>query len=151
MSVLQPIVGDNLIALEHIGSTSVPGLAAKPIIDILLEVKSLPKLDLLSDAMVEVGFFPKGENGISGRRYFQKGGNQRSHHLHAFESSHPALNEHRAFREYLVAHNDIANQYAKVKRNAAALSKHNAELYMAFKHDFIQHHIKNALHWYRSQ
>ncbi|WP_233090623.1 GrpB family protein [Vibrio sp. IB15] len=74
----------NVVAIHHIGSTSVKGLCAKPIIDILLEVKSLEELDKNNNLMESLGYEVKGEFGIAGRRYFQKGGIQRSHQVHAF-------------------------------------------------------------------
>jgi len=142
------VVGDNAVIIEHIGSTSVAGLSAKPIIDILLEVKSLSDLDAVSDSMSTIGFKPKGENGIEGRRYFQKGGNQRSHHLHAFESGHPCLDEHRAFKEYLIQRSDVSAQYDRVKRNAARYCNHDSQYYMELKNDFIQQCMVKALEFY---
>lgn len=64
--------------VHHIGSTSVPNLAAKPVIDILIEVDSLGELDQLDAEMIELSYLPKGEFGIRGRRYYQKGGSNRT-------------------------------------------------------------------------
>jgi len=75
---------ENVVGVHHIGSTSVEGLCAKPIIDILLEVKCLSELDEQSYLMESLGYLAKGEFGIPGRRYFQKGGVQRTHQVHAF-------------------------------------------------------------------
>lgn len=61
-----------------------PGLPAKPVIDMLLEVVSLSDLDRLDHVMVDLGYRPRGENGIARRRYYTKGGDARTHHLHAF-------------------------------------------------------------------
>ena len=144
---ITPILKDNLISIEHIGSTSVEGLSAKPIIDILLEVKSLAELDNKTSALLAIGFVAKGENGINGRRYFQKGGNARTHHMHAFEQGHPVLQEHRAFRDYLIAHPEVKHEYQQVKIASAEKCAHDPELYMALKHDFIQHHMRLALQY----
>lgn len=70
---LTPIFGENLVTLYHIGSTAVPGLHAKPIIDMLPEVYSLERVEAVNDAMSAAGYEVKGENGIPGRRYFRKG------------------------------------------------------------------------------
>ncbi|MEN4708334.1 GrpB family protein, partial [Pantoea agglomerans] len=67
--------------VHHIGSTSVPGLSAKPVIDMLLEVSDINELDKYHSAMAHAGYVARGENGIAGRRYFIKGGDQRSHQV----------------------------------------------------------------------
>ena len=79
-TLLQMTLGKAISRIHHIGSTSVPGLSAKPVIDILIEVANLQELDSLNQAMEGVGYTVRGENGILNRRYFTKGGNQRSHH-----------------------------------------------------------------------
>ncbi len=84
-TLLQMTLGKVISRIHHIGSTSVPGLSAKPVIDILIEVANLEELDSLNQAMEGVGYTVRGENGILNRRYFTKGGNQRSHHIHAFK------------------------------------------------------------------
>lgn len=72
--LLQALLGDVARKIHHIGSTSVPGLSAKPVIDILLEVADINQLDKCNSAMVDAGYVARGENGIAGRRYFIKGG-----------------------------------------------------------------------------
>ncbi|WP_037384658.1 GrpB family protein, partial [Serratia sp. DD3] len=72
-SLLQITLGKVISRIHHVGSTSVPELAAKPVIDILLEVVSLNELDNLNVEMVRAGYNARGENGISNRRYFTKG------------------------------------------------------------------------------
>ena len=102
-AALSKAIGNNAVKIDHIGSTSVIGLAAKPIVDILIEVSKLEKLDAADKNISALGYTIKGENGISGRRYFQKGGYQRSHHVHAFQSGDLHLHRHKAFKEYLIA------------------------------------------------
>ena len=70
--LLQALLGDVVRKIHHIGSTSVPGLSAKPVIDILLEVADINQLDKCNSAMVDAGYVSRGENGIAGRRYFIK-------------------------------------------------------------------------------
>lgn len=73
---LQHVLKEVAIKIHHIGSTAIPGIKAKPIIDILIEVTSIDELDELTKEMKELGYEAKGENGIKGRRYFQKGEKQ---------------------------------------------------------------------------
>lgn len=146
--MLAKAIGNNAVKIEHIGSTSVVGLSAKPVIDILIEVTKLAELDSANKNLVALGYNVKGENGISGRRYFQKGGNQRSHQVHAFQTSDFHLHRHRAFKEYLIAHPNIASEYGKIKKEAVSKSENNINIYMALKNGFIQKHEKLALEWF---
>jgi len=136
---------NNISNIHHIGSTSVKGLAAKPIIDILVEVKLINAVNTDIIALSKIGYRSKGENGITGRHYFQKGGNNRSHHLHIFELGHPVINEHLAFRNYLSSHLGAKMEYAKIKQQAAKECNHDAKIYMAMKNTFIAEHMKKAL------
>ena len=146
--ILSKAIGNNAVKIEHIGSTSVVGLAAKPVIDILIEVTSLNELDISNKNIEALGYLVKGENGIEGRRYFQKGGNQRTHHVHAFQTNDFHLYRHRAFKEYLITHSEIAKKYGSLKKEAVSKSDNNINLYMALKNDFIQKHEKLALEWF---
>lgn len=142
---LQHTIAPVVRAIHHIGSTAVPGLAAKPVIDILLEVTSLTALDDYNAAMTALGYQPRGENGIAGRRYFIKGAHNRSHHLHAFASGSEHITRHLALRDYLHRHDDIARQYARVKYAAADACGNDAARYGQLKHDFIQRHEALAM------
>ncbi|MCM0148654.1 GrpB family protein [Photobacterium galatheae] len=138
---------DNVVAIHHIGSTSVKGLCAKPIIDILIEVKSLEKLDSESYLMASFGYEVKGEFGIVGRRYFQKGGIQRSHQVYAFLVGSPEAKRHIAFRDYLITFPDIALEYGALKREAASICDNNIDVYCNHKNSFIKEHEMKALRW----
>ena len=83
---LEKALYDTAVKIEHIASSSIPNLAAKPIIDILIEIDKVERLDVKADIFCNLGYEVKGENGIPGRRYYQKGGNNRTHHIHAFQS-----------------------------------------------------------------
>lgn len=134
--------------VHHIGSTSIPGLAAKPVIDILLEVSSLELLDTLEAQMGEISYVSKGEFGIPGRRYYQKGGSNRTHQIHAFLKDSPNIVRHLAFRDYLIEHSDIASEYAAVKRKGAAACNNSVADYCAYKNDFVQYQEALALEWW---
>jgi GrpB-like predicted nucleotidyltransferase (UPF0157 family) len=146
--MLTKAIGCNAVKIEHIGSTAVTGLASKPIVDILIEVTNLGLLDATNEKIEALGYTIKGENGISGRRYFQKGGNQRSHHVHAFQTDDLHLLRHRAFKEYLIAHPIIASEYSSIKKESISKSDNDINIYMALKNDFIQKHEKLALEWF---
>ncbi|RTR39680.1 GrpB family protein [Shewanella canadensis] len=147
-ALLTKAIGINAVKIEHIGSTSVIGLAAKPVIDILIEVTKLKELDTANENLKALGYNIKGENGISGRRYFHKGGNQRTHHVHTFQTNDLHLHRHRAFKEYLIAHPTIATEYAAIKKQAVSKSGNNINVYMVLKNDFIQKHEILALQWF---
>lgn len=144
-TLLQMTLGKVISRIHHIGSTSVPGLSAKPVIDILIEVANIEGLDSLNQAMEGVGYTVRGENGILNRRYFTKGGNQRSHHIHAFTTGDAQIIKHLAFRDYLIKHNDVAIQYALMKKSAMLLCENDSHRYSIYKADFIQKHLRMAL------
>lgn len=147
---LSKLLNEHAIAIEHIGSTSVVGLRSKPIIDILVEVNSLSVVDTLIADFEKLGYKARGENGIEGRRYFQKGGVNRTHHLHIFElGSLHALN-HRIFRDYLKSHPKLAIQYGEIKKCAANKCNNDMQVYMALKDEFIKTQLKNARSWYEN-
>jgi len=142
--LIKTLLGGVAKDIHHIGSTSVPGLSAKPIIDILLEVSDINELDRYNSAMAHAGYVIRGENGISGRRYFIKGGDQRSHQVHAFASGDIQVLRHLVFRDYLRENTHIAEMYAELKHSAVRLSRNNAHRYSAHKANFIAHHLRLA-------
>lgn len=119
---LTRLMGANLLAIHHIGSTAIPGIVAKPIIDILLVVHDLDRLDLQGAAIAAEGYLAFGENGIAGRRYFVKRGpdGERTHHAHAYRQGAPEIDRHLRFRDYLVAHPVEAARYSALKLALAA-------------------------------
>jgi len=133
--------------IYHIGSTAVEGLAAKPIIDILLEMSSLEKLDALDDEFESLAYEAMGEFGISGRRYFRKGGNERTHQIHAFVSGCQHITRHLAFRNYLREMPEIRKEYGSLKTRVALECNHDIDKYSKGKYAFIQEHERKALDW----
>ncbi|MFC6180058.1 GrpB family protein [Lactiplantibacillus daowaiensis] len=117
---IKAILGPALVAMHHIGSTAVPGLAAKSIIDILPVVHDITVVDQLTAQFAALGYEGLGEYGIVGRRYFRKGGDDRTHQLHIFDVSQlAAIARHLAVRDYLRLHPDVAQIYGQLKRTAA--------------------------------
>ena len=97
--VLKEIFTNELLGIFHIGSTSIPPVGyAKPIIDILMVVKNIESVDLYNDQMKSIGYEPRGENGIEERRYFPKGKENRTHHVHIFQTGNAAIQTHLVFK-----------------------------------------------------
>ncbi|HGH3372324.1 TPA: GrpB family protein [Kluyvera cryocrescens] len=144
-ALLQVALEKKIAKIHHVGSTSIPGMAAKPVIDILLEVVDPEALDNLNIAMESAGYMARGEYGIPNRRYFSKGGEQRSHQVHAFVIGDQHIIKLLAFRDYLIKNKEIAQQYNEIKRAAALASENDIRRYSAFKAGFIEHHLRLAL------
>ncbi len=147
-ALLSGAFGDELIAIHHIGSTSVPGLSAKPVIDIMPVVRDVERVDTLTPALERLGYQPWGENGIPGRRYFTKGGDlHRTHNMHVYELSNPEVERHLAFRDYLRSNPAEAERYAELKRAVAAQFPNDIYGYMAGKDAYIKTVLQRALEW----
>ncbi len=147
--IISKCVGLNLVFMEHIGSTAVPSLASKPVIDILLSVRNLEQLDKSSSLFEIQKYEVMGELGIKGRRYFRKGGDKRTHQIHAFKENDPHLIRHLAFRDYLIAHPKVMSEYADLKTELAQTCNHDIDVYCDGKDPFIKHHEQLALKWYQ--
>ncbi|MFS1514451.1 GrpB family protein [Chengkuizengella sp. SCS-71B] len=146
---IKEIFGDQLVEIHHIGSTSVPGLKAKPIIDIIPVVKNIKEIDLFNEKMEAIGYEARGEFGIPGRRYFPKGGEKhRSHHVHVFQKGDQHIERHLAFRDYLIAHPEVAKEYEVLKEELANKFSNNPERYSDGKETFIKETEKKALKFY---
>jgi GrpB-like predicted nucleotidyltransferase (UPF0157 family) len=133
--------------IHHIGSTAVVGLAAKPIIDILIEIESVDSIDAYDTKLYEIGYIAQGELGVAGRRFFQKGGDNRSHHVHIFSVGDHCIARHIAFRDYLRTHPKIAKEYATLKRAAASKSNNDIDRYLQGKEEFVKVHERLAVAW----
>ncbi|GIN91236.1 hypothetical protein J6TS1_07180 [Siminovitchia terrae] len=145
---LQKSLGEEIVSVLHIGSTSVKGLKAKPIIDILLVVKKIESLDQYDNLFRSMGYEPRGELGIKGRRYYAKGGYYRTHQIHAFQFDNVyEIQRHLSVRDYLRAHPDIAREYGEIKVNAAQRHPEDIEGYCDEKDGYVQQLEKQALKW----
>lgn len=145
---LRKVFGELVVEVHHIGSTSVPGLSAKPIIDLCLVVSDIQAVDGFNGRMEALGYVPKGENGIPGRRFFMKGTEERRDwHVHTFQVGHPDIGRHLRFRDYLIAHPAEAQAYGRLKQELAKCFPHDIEGYMAGKDAFIKEIDQKALAW----
>ncbi|MEM6385164.1 MAG: GrpB family protein [Pseudomonadota bacterium] len=152
-AVLSRELADLRIEFHHIGSTAIPGILAKPILDMLGVVDDLPRLDARQAAFEEAGYEAMGAYGIDGRRYFRKHdeSGQRTHHLHIFERGAPHVERHLAFRDYLIAHPAVAQAYSDLKARLLAGDDPSWDGYLDGKVPFIRETEAEAIHWYRSR
>lgn len=146
---LKEIFTGELIDVHHIGSTSIQGLSAKPVIDIMPVAASIDRVDGLNDQMKKIGYEVMGEFGIPGRRFFRKGGDNRTHHIHVFEDGSEHIIRHLAFRDYLRTHPEEARQYGSLKEKLAREHPTDMEAYIDGKAHFVIETEKKALVWYK--
>jgi GrpB-like predicted nucleotidyltransferase (UPF0157 family) len=134
-------IGRHLVGIEHVGSTAVPGLAAKPIIDIMPGVRTLADAAHCVAPLRALGYddVPAREAQIPERRLFRKGPRgAESHHLHMVEVTSAFWERHILFRDYLRAHPDIATEYAALKHELAVRYQNDRDGYTDAKTSFIQ-------------
>ena len=137
--LIRNILADNCIAIYHIGSTSVEGLAAKPIIDIMAVVRSLEIVDTVADKFSDIGYEYLGEFGIEVRRYLRKGGDERTHQIHIFQADDwNNIGRHLAFRDYMRTHEKEREEYAKIKIELAKKYPYDIDGYCDGKENFVR-------------
>ena len=133
------------MAIHHIGSTSVPGLCSKPVLDLLIETSDLRSIDGFQHEFAAVGYMAKGEHGIPGRRYFSRpAGTEMKAHVHAFLAGDPTGARHLLFRDYLRNHPVVAGEYCALKRRLALEHGGDARAYQAGKGAFISRILSRA-------
>jgi GrpB-like predicted nucleotidyltransferase (UPF0157 family) len=144
------VLGSILVMVHHIGSTSVPGLAAKPIIDLMPLVADLADLDRERWRVEKLGYNWHGELGISGRRYcsLSDRAGVRVAQLHFFKADSPQVQRHIAFRDYLRAHPAVANAYETEKRRARDLHPNDSHAYADEKAAWIRDMEARAFIWF---
>ena len=113
------VLGEIAVAIEHIGSTAVPGLAAKPIIDMDVVIPSRSDLSAAVARLAILGYTHQGDLGISGREAFLAPASKPEHHLYVCPVDGEELRRHRLFRDELIAHPETAGRYATIKKDAA--------------------------------
>jgi len=141
-------LGSNTVAIHHIGSTAIPDIYAKPVIDMLVEVRDINNVDVRAAEMKSLGYEVMGEFGIPGRRYFrryQKG--CRTNQIHVFRAGSDQVIRHLAFRDYMRAHPEEAQLYGDLKRRLATLHPDDPEAYMDGKDAFIKEIDRRAAQW----
>lgn len=124
---------------HHIGSTAVPGLSAKPVIDLLLVGRSVTELDAHEVVFRHLGYRCRGENGIAGRRYYtlDDATGRRRFQVHCFAPESSEIERHLAFRDYLRTHPEAAWAYEAEKRRCRALHPDDSNAYCDAKAGWI--------------
>ncbi len=141
-------IGSSVLRVEHIGSTAIPGIAAKPTIDLMPVVRSEADLDGCRAPMESLGYLWRGEFGIAGRRYsvLERDG-KRLFHVHIFAEGHANIATQLLFRDYLRAHRDEALAYEAIKREAAAANLWDSLAYNDHKSAWIRACQERARAW----
>jgi len=153
-AALSRVFGASLVAIYHVGSTSIPGLLAKPIIDILVVLNETETIDRFSGAMEDLGYRVRGEcldatiPGTPGRFYFSKDTDGvRTHHVHVCALGHAEIADKLAFRDYLRAHPRRVAAYGSLKQRLALAYRHDNVGYMRGKDAFIKTVLDEARQW----
>ena len=148
-----PGFGDHLVSVHHIGSTAIQGILAKPILDLMPEVRDLDSLDQVRPKLEALGYEWFGEYGVPGRRYLTRDDpetGRRLVHIHCFETLTPNLLRHLAFRDYLNAHPAIAEAYEAEKERAYRLHPDDSHAYTDEKAVWVRRVEGEALVWWRT-
>ena len=141
-------LGPLALRIEHVGSTSVPGLSAKPIIDLDVVIESPRVLPLVVEALGTLGYAHEGDGGIPGREAFRRAGatvpadgsgrEWPDHHLSVCASDGEELQRHLRFRDYLRCHPEAAARYEALKRDLAERHPNDIDSYVQGKSAFVE-------------
>lgn len=149
---IKRILGKNCVEVHHIGSTAVKGMKAKPVIDIMPVVKDLSLVDGHNAEFEAFGYECMGEYEIPGRRFYRKGGDQRTYHIHIFERSNKTdISRHIALRDYLRSHPEDAKAYAQLKTKLAEEFTYDNDGYCDGKDAFVKELEEKAIIWKKKQ
>ena len=138
---IEDALGDLILGIEHVGSTSVEGLSAKPCIDLDVVIPDYTVFDRVVQKLAEIGYIHEGNLGIQDREAFCYTGKTHllKHHLYVCPKDSQELHRHIVFRDFLRSSPEAARQYAQVKERAAELYPGDMDGYMAYKAPCIRH------------
>ena len=134
------------LRLEHVGGTSIPGMCAKPVLDVAAGRPHETTTQDCVAVLTRLGYEHRGERGVPGREFFRRG-RPRAYHLHLVEAGGPLWHEYLAFRDYLRAHAEAALRFAEVKRALAARFPRDREAYTNAKSPHVQEILRLATPW----
>ncbi len=139
-AIIEAAIGPRTVAIEHVGSTAVPGLGAKPVVDIMVGIDSLADAAACIEPLGAAGYtyYPDHEAEMPERRYFDVQSGTRDAHLHMVEYGGAFWRRHLAFRDYLRAHPEAAAEYDRLKRDLAAHYGSDRDGYTNAKTEFVQ-------------
>ena len=137
---LTEALGPLAIRIEHVGSTSIQGLSAKPVIDIDVVMKDYSVLEDVVSALGRIGYRHEGDLGIAGREAFKYDGKEhlKKHHLYVCPEDSPELRRHIAFRDHLRTHPEAVREYSRIKEEGAKRYPDDIERYIEYKAPFIE-------------
>jgi len=141
--ILTEALGSLVLSIHHIGSTAVPGLAAKPIVDILAGVPTLLPPSAYEERLRPCGYVFQFHDHEEGRLFFRKG-MPRTHHLHIMEQDSKGFRHHLFFRDFLRLNPDAANEYAELKRRLAQRFREDRPAYVSGKAEWIRHILSSV-------
>ncbi len=143
--LLKEVLGDEIIEIHHIGSTSIPGLKAKPVIDILIVIKSLNDIDKIEEILKNYDYENRGQQGVSDRYFFAKGSEDaRTHYIHFVEPNSNTYYNQVYFKKYLIEHPEYIKKYCDLKQELASKYANERPKYTQGKNEFITNVIKLA-------
>jgi GrpB-like predicted nucleotidyltransferase (UPF0157 family) len=131
-------LGDMIAGIAHFGSTAIPGLAAKPTIDILVLVEQLQPAEVYATPLHSLGYIPQAFPGDAPDHVLLRKGNPRTHHLHIVPQGSYERRRHLAFRDYLRTHPETAHAYAEIKSRLAHRYPSDRAAYSHAKTDFVR-------------
>ena len=132
-----PVLSDIALSIEHVGSTSVPGLAAKPIIDMSVIVPSNHEVPLAIERLATLGYVHQGNFGIEGREAFTRPAGTPAHNLYVCPQGSQGIQNHLAVRDYLRTHPETARAYGELKRRLGQEFPDDIESYVDGKTELI--------------
>lgn len=137
---LESAIGELIVCIEHVGSTSVQGMSAKPCIDLDVVIADGSRLSAVIRGLEAIGYIHEGDLGIKGREAFKytEKPHLQSHHLYVCPQDSEELHRHLTFRDYLRSHPEAVVAYSQVKEAAALLYPHDIGKYMAYKAPCIE-------------
>ena len=141
--IIEAAVGYHISDIQHVGSTAIVGMPAKPILDIAIAVENFEKARLCIDPLVGFGYTFRGENGIPRRHYFTKS-DPTTHHIHMVEESSDEWAKLICFRDLLRADPKTAEDYRKLKLDLWERLPGDRKAYQAAKATFIEEVISRA-------
>jgi GrpB-like predicted nucleotidyltransferase (UPF0157 family) len=132
---IKAAVGDLIVGIEHVGSTSVEGMSAKPCIDLDVVIRDSTLLEAVIGRLGTIGYEHEGDLGIPGREAFRYSGKHhlKKHHLYVCPQNSAELHRHITFRDYLRNHPEAVSQYSAIKEKAAELFPDDVEQYILYK------------------
>lgn len=143
--ILKEVLGDKLIEVHHIGSTSIPGLKAKPVIDILAVIPSLENINEVEELLKDYDYSNRGSQGVPDRMFFAKGPeDSRTHYVHFVEPGSKTYYNQIYFKRYLIEHPEYIKKYCELKQELAEKFADDRPKYTGGKNEFITDVLNKA-------